>query len=382
MPEKILMPKLGMTMETGTITKWYKKEGDVVAKGEAIVEVLTDKANMDVESPVSGTLYKILAKEGEEIVVNGLIGIIRLEGESDGDVKKLLDVKEIKEQFTEEIKKEVKVKKIVQEENYIPSTPYAKQLAKEKGINLEELPKSESGVVSSKSFPLLNIENTINLSPIVKAMADKMVESNKIPQFTLYYDVVAETLLQVNETCKKLGYKSSLTPIIVKAISELFRDFPLFKYSFDGEKLIDNGHHNIGIAVETERGLFVPVIKNVESLDTKLLFDNFNAIIEKTINNALTLSDFEGGSLTISNLGMFGVDSFRALLVPGQVAILAVSAIEEKPVIINGGMFIKKVFNISISCDHRVVDGATAAKFMQAFKKLTEEKIDEVIKCQ
>jgi len=383
MPEKILMPKLGMTMESGTITKWYKKEGDTVLKGEPIVQVLTDKANMDVEAPVSGKLFKILAKDGDEVPVNAIIGIILLEGETEKDVKEIQETKEVNEQREEKNKEEFVENKIDQEKNnYIPSTPYAKKLAQEKGIKMEELQKNEAGIVTSKSLLNLGSEQVINLSSITKAMAERMTESNKIPQFTLYYDIYAEKLLQVNDFCKKTGYKSSITPILVKVLSELFKGFPLFRYKFDGEKLFDSGHHNIGIAVQTKNGLIVPVLKNVELLDTKSLFSNFNALIERTLNNNLDISDLEGGSFTVSNLGMFGVDSFRALLVPGQLGIIAISAIKEKVVVIDSGIFVRKVFNVSISCDHRVVDGATAARFMQSFKNFIEEKLDEVIKCQ
>jgi pyruvate dehydrogenase E2 component (dihydrolipoamide acetyltransferase) len=383
MPEKILMPKLGMTMESGTITKWYKKEGDTVLKGEPIVQVLTDKSNMDVEAPVSGKLFKILAKEGDEVPVNAIIGIILLEGETEKDVKEIQETKEVNEQREEKNKGEFVENKIDQEKNnYIPSTPYAKKLAQEKGIKMEELQKNEAGIVTSKSLLNLGSEQVINLSSITKAMAERMTESNKIPQFTLYYDIYAEKLLQVNDFCKKTGYQSSITPILVKVLSELFKDFPLFRYKFDGEKLFDSGHHNIGIAVQTKSGLIVPVLKNVELLDTKSLFSNFNALIERTLNNNLDISDLEGGSFTVSNLGMFGVDSFRALLVPGQLGIIAISAIKEKVVVIGSGIFVRKVFNVSISCDHRVVDGATAARFMQSFKNFIEERLDEVVKCQ
>jgi len=213
-----------------------------------------------------------------------------------------------------------------------------------------------------------------------KVMAEKMTESGKIPQFTLYYDIGADNLINLNNQFKKENLKSSITPILIKILALVMDSFPIFCLNFDGEKIIRSAHKNIGIAVQTKKGLVVPVIKDVDSLSTKELFTKFNMFIQNAKDEKITLSDMEEGTITISNLGMFGVSYFRPLLIPGQTAIIAISTIQEKLILINSGIFIRKMMNIAISCDHRIVDGVTAAQFMQSLKETIEAKISEVFK--
>ncbi len=385
MPELVEMPKLGMTMETGIITKWYKKEGDSVCEGEALVEVMTDKANMDVESPATGSVYRIFVREGEEVEVGKVIAIIELPTDSREELTKISISKEKRkkseiEPTKKEIAKETKERTITT--TGILATPLAKYIAGKKGINLRKVPQNKYGVVTEKSLDKIKVTSgeEISLSPMQKAMAARMTESGKIPQFTLYYDIDAENLVNLNNHLKEKGYKSSITPIFVKILASVMDSFPIFSSNFDGGKIVRSMHKNIGIAVQTEKGLIVPVVKDVDSLSMGELFTKFNMLLQNARDGKLTLSDMEGGTITISNLGMFGVSHFKALLVPGQTAIVAISAIQEKPVVIKNNILVRKVMNVSISCDHRIIDGTTAAKFMQSLRKILETKLEEVFK--
>lgn len=386
MPEILYMPKLGMTMEKGTITSWYAKEGDSIGEAKPIVEVMTDKANMDVEAPASGVLYKILATEGEEVDVGKPIAIIRLATDTEEDLKKLENEglqKEKEPLFpTPQEESNTQEEKTVESSvNYVPATPLAKKIVREKNIDLKNTQKNEYGIVTEKSLygTAESTKEEFTLSPIQKAMAEKMIESSKIPQFTLYYEIIAEKIVEINAKLKSKGYNSSITPLLAKLIAQVLDLFPIFNTKFDGEKLILYKEKNIGVAVATQFGLFVPVIKGVDKLSLKDLFNNFSDFVSKANSNSLTLADLEGGTVAISNLGMYEVDAFTALLVPGQTAIFAVSAIKDKLIIENNSMFVKKVFNISISCDHRIIDGATASKLMQTIKKNIEVDLDDEV---
>jgi pyruvate dehydrogenase E2 component (dihydrolipoamide acetyltransferase) len=385
MPELVEMPKLGMTMEVGTIVKWYKKEDDFINEGEPLIEVITDKVVMDVESPATGIVYKIFAKEGEEIEVGKVIAVIKLTTDSKEELAKFNTAKERKKELGTEVEKEVtkKTKKKNIGTTEVPTTPFARYIASKERIDLEKAPRNTHGIVTGESINKIKIasdKEEIPFLPMQKVMAKRMTESVKIPQFTLYYDIGADNLINLNNQFKKENLKSSISPILIKILAQVMDSFPIFCSNFDGEKIIRSTHKNIGIAVQTKKGLIVPVIKDVDSLSTKKLFTKFNVLTQNAKDGKLTLSDMDEGTITISNLGMFGVSYFKALLVPGQTAIIAISAIQEKLVIINSGIFIRKMMNIAISCDHRVVDGVTAAQFMQSLKETIEAKISEVSK--
>lgn len=383
MPELVEMPKLGMTMEVGTIIKWCKKEGDFINEGEPLLEVMTDKVVMDIESPTTGIVYKVLAKEGEEIEVGKVIAVIKLKKDSKKDLVKYNTPeerkKELRAKTEEEFTKKSKKKKI--SATKIPATPFARFMKNKEAVDLEKASRNKHGIIIGESInktKLTSDKEEISLLPMQKAMAERMTESGKIPQFTLYYDIEADNFINLNNQLKKEGLKSSITPILIKILAQVMDSFSIFCSNFDGEKVIRSASKNIGIAIQTKKGLVVPVIKDVDALTTEELFTKFNILTQKAKDEKLTLLDMEEGTITISNLGMFGVSYFRPLLIPGQIAIIAVSAIKEKLVVINNGLFIRKIMNVSISCDHRIVDGATAAQFMQSLKETIEAKISEV----
>lgn len=386
MPEKIIMPRMGMTMETGFVTKWYKKEGESVKAGEPIVEIMTDKANMDIEAESNGVIYKILVEEGNEVPVGNVIGIIKNEQDTEEDLKKILKELSNGQQSNtlsepEAAIEEKRPKSSLEQsdENYKAATPYAKKLAKKYGINLKEM-SSNKAITSKEIFEKSKYQTNAFSNPVQKAMAQRMTESAKIPQFTLYFNFRVSDLLKSLNDFKVNFPKVTLTAFIVKALSLAMEKFPVFKSQYENNTIKTSTHANIGVAVATENGLFVPALKDVESKSLPEVAGELALLRQKALNGTLDITDMSNASITVSNMGMFGVDMFRALLVPGQSAILAVSAIEDKVTVKNGGIFIEKVMNISISCDHRFVDGATAARFMNEIKSILENKYGEILK--
>ncbi len=371
MPEIVEMPKLGMTMESGTIISWLKKEGDRIEEGEGLLEVMTDKTNIEIESPVRGIVYKLLADEGEEKKVGEPIAIIQLEGEKEENIIPLLDKKE-KDGAPSFEKKEEKRK----ETKSSLATPYARYLSKKRGIDIKDISSGDKIITGELILSL----KTTTISPIQKAMSKRMEESAKIPQFTLFYEFDMENILALNKNLKEKGYNSSLTPIFLKVVSQIMEKYPLFNSLYIENDIIPVTNKNIGIAVQTERGLLVPVLKNIENLKEEELFNKYNVLIQKAKSGELDITDTEGGTITISNLGMYGVKSFRALLVPGQMAILAIGKIDDSIKIVGRDILIRKMANISISCDHRVIEGAYAAKFMESLKEAIENITEETIK--
>ncbi|MEM3573788.1 MAG: dihydrolipoamide acetyltransferase family protein [Nitrososphaeria archaeon] len=382
MPEILRMPQMGMTMKEGTITKWYKKVGDRVKKGEFLFQVLTDKANMDVESPVEGVLFVTLVNEGEEAKIGDPIAIIRLDDDTEVDIEqvmknighesaKISEDKQIEKQSIDFEKRKSDVEK------YIPATPLAKKIAKESNVNLTPEMVNEFGFISSKNIPIKKAPIVVN--SYMTAMMKRMEESNKIPQFTLYYDIVADGLLEAKKNLESKGYNIGITPILIKLIAEKISEYKIFSYAFKDGNLVQNPVGNIGIAVETDEGLVVPVVKSVNEKKIGELLKEYRSLISKARDKKLSIEDMEGGTVTVSNLGNYDIDHFRALVVPGQSAIFAVSTIKNRVVVENKGIFIRQVFNISISCDHRFIDGATAAKLMLDIKKIIENGLLEEV---
>ncbi len=381
------MPRMGMTMETGVITKWYKKVGDPVKSGEPIVEIMTDKANMDVEAESSGYIYKIFAEEGEEVPVGNIIGIIKNENDTEESLKLFLknlnltnsnatnnNLPPTKAKHSKE-----KIHNKQKTAKEISATPLAKRLAKKYGIDIRKI--ETTSIATSKDILIEAAKQNISSNYVQKAMAQKMIESAKIPQFTLWYDFIVTDLFRLFTEIKSKFSKLTLTAFIVKATSYAIKKHPIFNSVYkDGQIITLNNKTNIGVAIATEKGLFVPTITNVEVKSLRDITNELFLLKEKAVNGNLNPQDFAEASITISNMGMFGVDMFKALLVPGQSAILAVSSVKDSIRVRDNGIFIEKIMNISISCDHRFIDGAKAAQFMNEIKLIIEKKYREILK--
>ncbi len=404
MEEVVLMPRLSDTMTEGVIAGWHKKVGDTVKKGEVLADIETDKATMELESYKDGILLYQGAKAGEKILVNELLCIIGKEG---------LDVNAIVAAVKGEAKNAAApapasvpapaaapASTAVVNEGRIFASPLAKKIAQEKGIDLkyvkgtgengritradlEGVAKStDAGGKTNTAAPALVPSGNVSfvdtpVSQMRKVIAKRLSESLfTAPHFYLTMKInmdaaiKARTLLNENATTK-----ISFNDMIVKATALSLKQHPKVNSSWMGDFIRENHHVNIGIAVAVDEGLLVPVLRFADGLSLSQISGTVKEFAKKAKDKKLQPADWEGSTFTISNLGMFGIDSFTAIINPPDACILAVGGIAEEPVVKNGQIVPGNVMNVTLSCDHRVVDGATGAAFLQTLKSLLEEPL-------
>ncbi len=410
MAKKVIMPKLGLTMEEGVINKWLVKEGDRVEKGDPLFEVATDKVNMEVEAPASGVVLKILYPEGSTVPITKTVAYIGEEGEevpSEEEVAGEAAVEVAEKESREEIQEESVSQKestfTVEAESgkRLKVSPLAKRLAMEHGIDLstivgtgpggriikrdiekalaEQKPKTREAVskpATSKTVPLTRIR---------KIIAQRMLQSmqNK-PHFFLTREVRADELVALREKLlplveKRTGYRVSYTDILVKIVARALEEFPEINAYFLEEEIQFNEQVNIGIAVALDEGLVVPVLRDANRKSITSIVKETNELVQKARQGKLLPEDLENGTFTISNLGMFGVDSFTAIINPPQSAILACGAIRRKPYFDGKEIIPAYLWNLTLSCDHRIIDGATAAKFMSTLVSFIEDPLNLIL---
>ncbi|WP_029688164.1 dihydrolipoamide acetyltransferase family protein [Thermoanaerobacter sp. A7A] len=399
----VTMPKLGMTMTSGKITKWLKNEGERVAQGEPLLEIETDKVTMEEEASFSGVLLKILAKEGETVQVNQPIAIIGQQGENIEDLLKQSNV--IEEQKEPQQKEAVEAKEPIleQQQTLKPTkpraTPVARKIAKEHGIDLtqikgggpsgriqrkdveeylknlqqkqlpiQEEPKSQP-VTYTKTIPLVGMRGII---------ANKMKQSvNTAPHYYVTMEINMEEILKLKDTLnqKLQDTKITINTILIKASSIAIKEYPIINSFVQDDQIILKDQINIGLAVALEEGLIVPVIREADKKGLSEIAYEERQLIEKAREGKLTPDEYSGGSFTISNLGMFDVTRFTAIINQPEVAILAVGKIKDTPIVQNGQIGIKPIMEVTLSSDHRVIDGAVAAKFSKRIKEILEDPL-------
>ncbi|MGI1690532.1 dihydrolipoamide acetyltransferase family protein [Thermoanaerobacter uzonensis] len=399
----VTMPKLGMTMTSGKITKWLKNEGERVAQGEPLLEIETDKVTMEEEASFSGVLLKILAKEGETVQVNQPIAIIGQQGENIEDLLKQSNV--VEEQKEPQQKEAVEAKEPIleQQQTLKPTkpraTPVARKIAKENGIDLAQIKGSgPSGRIQRKDVeeylknlqqrkPLTQEEpksqpvsytKTISLTGMRGIIADKMQKSMNIaPHYYVTMEINMEEVLKLRETLseKVQNAKISINTFIIKAVALAIKKYPIINSFVDNDQIILKDQINIGLAVALEEGLIVPVIREADKKGLSEIAYEERQLIEKAREGKLTPDEYSGGSFTISNLGMFDVTRFTAIINQPEVAILAVGKIKDTPIIENGQIGIKPIMEVTLSSDHRVIDGAVAAKFLKRIKEILEDPL-------
>ncbi len=402
MAREVIMPKLGLTMEEGVINKWFVREGERVEKGDPLFEVATDKVNMEVESPASGVVLKILYPEGATVPITEVIAYIGEEGEEVPVPQK--GAPEGKPEDRERVaEEEVVTQKTETAKERIKASPLARKLAQEYGIDLatitgtgpggrivredverarrtlEEAKKREVPVVERVPMAEEAKGSVVPLSRMRQIIAQRMVESVRTkPHFFVFQEILAEELVKMRERLlplveKETGLRVSYTDILVKVVAKALERYPLLYASFTDEGIVFHEHVNIGVAVALEDGLIVPVVKEVERKSIAQITRELHDLVERAKAGKLTPEEISGGTFTISNLGMFGVDAFTAIINPPESAILACGAIKKKPVFDGKDIVPLAVMELVLSCDHRIVDGAVAAQFMQFLKTLLEE---------
>lgn len=419
------MPKLSDTMQEGVIAKWNIKEGDKVSSGDIIAEVETDKATMDVEVFDGGTVLKILAKEGEAVPLGGKMVII---GEPGEDISALLDGTSSKGAApTEAPKKDEKAAKsesseksasTKEEEKFDPLfgdidggkatpdsagdgrikvTPLAKKMAKEEGIDLAKVKGSgpngrivkadiegfdksastESVSASSPAYPSFSVDvedKDTRISQMRKTIAKRLAESKFTnPHFYETIDIDMKAAIAAREAMNATGdVKISFNDLVVKACAKALRQHPKVNSSWLDDIIRQHGGVHVAIAVAIEDGLVTPVIRNTDIKGLAQISAETRDLAKRARDKKLEPKDWEGSTFTISNLGMFGIEEFTAIINPPNAAILAVGAIRDVPVVENGQVVPGKRMKVTLSSDHRVVDGATSAEFLNSVRRFLE----------
>ena len=373
MVTKVVMPRLSLTMKEGTVVQWFKKEGETVQKGEPLVEVLSEKVTYDVEAPASGILRKILAVEGVDVPVAGTLGIIAEPDEPIPEMEEAavaLPPERIEEVATlpeKEIVKKVRER--------VPASPAAKRLAKEHGIDLAKVRGSgpEGRIVEAdvkryleeKATLVPRVREVIPLTGIRKTTAERVsLSARTAPHSTITMEVDMSNAVKLREKTQV-----SYTDILVKAVAQALEEHRILNSTLEHEQIKIFEDINIGVAVATEKGLVVPVIRNANKKSLTEINLALKELVEKAREGKLTKEDVTGGTFTVTNLGMYGVEVFIPIINPPEAAILGVGKITEKPVIINKEIKTKPIMYLSLSYDHRIVDGAPAAQFLQKVKQ-------------
>lgn len=412
MAEVIRMPKMSDTMTEGVIAEWHKKEGDKVKPGDILADVETDKATMELENFEAGTLLYIGVKKGEAVPVNAIIAIVGKEGE---DIKALITSESAPAEAKSEAapakeaapaaKAETAVSAPVaapapvaasSDDDRLKASPLARKIAEDKGIDLRDLSGSGDGgrivkrdldnytpaaaAASAPSFaPVVGEEKytEVVVSQMRKTIARRLAESKfSAPHFYLTIDIDMDNTMaartQINEVASA---KVSFNDMVIKASALALRKHPKINSSWLGDKIRFNQHINIGVAMAVEEGLLVPVVRYADNKPLSQIASEVKVFAGKAKDKKLQPSDWEGNTFTISNLGMFGIEEFTAIINPPDACIMAVGAIRQEPVVKNGQVVPGNRMKVTLSCDHRVVDGASGAEFLQTFKQLLEEPV-------
>ena len=434
MLQEVVLPQLGQTMEEGTIEKWHKAEGEPIKKGEILFELTTDKATLEVESFVEGVVKKILVEEGQTVAVNELIAIIGAEEDQlpeDIDALRQKARKPVAGRETPAGPVEVAAPaaaiaaesrpaapagrifaspraRTIAREKHVPlsvlhgtgpegriverdvlaylkklegvrHTPAARLVASERGIDLLAVRPAEEGGRITKEDVLRQAEalvtegRAIPLSPMRSTIARRMTAAKQtVPHFYLIGQVRMRKALELREGLKTPQREISLTALLVKAAALALKENPRANARFEGDRIALNDRINVGVAVAVEDGLFVPVIKDADVKGLAAVSSELKQLAATAREGKLIPEQYEGGSLTLSNLGMFGVDYFLPIINPPESCIIGIGQIAETVVARDGAIAIEPVMKVSLSADHRVIDGAEAARFFQAFRNALE----------
>jgi len=367
MVTKVVMPKLSLTMKEGTVGKWYKKEGDYVQKGEPIVEVISEKATYDLEAPASGVLRKILVQEGVDARVNAVLAVITASDEAFSET-------EILAEETPETVQEVREKAL--------ASPAAKRLAREYEIDLSLITGTgpEGRIVEEDVRRLIEetrgilpkVKEVIQLTGFRRTSAERVSASFKTaPHSTIMMEVDVSKAAELHDKLQV-----SYTAILVKSVAKALTEHRIINSTFGGNQIKIFEDVNLGMAVATEYGLVVPVIRNADKKSSVEIDDAIKDLTEKAKQGKLAREEVTGGTFTITNLGMYGVEFFTPIINPSEAAILGVGKITEKPVATNGKVEVKPMMMLSLSYDHRVMDGAPAAEFLRKVKDKIEKTLD------
>jgi len=371
---KILMPRLSLTMKEGTVVEWFKEEGATVEKGEPLVEVLSEKATYDIEAPASGVLRKILAPEGTDAPVAGILGVITAPDEELPELEAAPAAPRIEAEEAVAFPERKPVERV---EEPVIASPAAKRLAREHDIALTKVRGTgpEGRIVEEDVRSLIEevkatprVREVIPLVGIKKTAAERVsLSARRAPQSTITMEVDMFNAVKLRESVH-----ASYTDMLVKAAAKALAEHPIINSTLENEKIKIFADINVGVAVATEGGLIVPVIYNADRKTLEEIASALKRLVEKAKQGRLTKEELTGGTFTITNLGMYEVDVFTPIVNPPETAILGVGRVVERPVVVNKETVIRPVMHLSLTFDHRVVDGAPASEFLQKVKQAME----------
>lgn len=428
----IFMPALSPTMETGTLAKWLVKEGDKVSAGQVLAEIETDKATMEYESADEGIVGKILVAEGtEEVAVGTKIAVLLEEGESaDAIQADSAPAPKAEAPKAEAAPQPQAAAPAAQPQaapaapaaapaagDRIKASPLARRIASQKGIDLSAVkgsgpngrivkadvesfqpgaaapaaaaapapaaakaPAAAPAAAPSYAPPADVPFEEVKLSNMRKTIARRLQESKQtVPHFYLTVDCEIDALMKVrkelNSRLEKEGVKVSVNDFVIRAVALALKKVPAANVQFAGDKMYWFKRQDVSVAVAIDGGLITPVVKDAGSLGLAEISKQVAQLAEKARAGKLAPEEYQGGTFSVSNLGMYGIKQFEAVINPPQACILAVGAGEQRPVVKDGALAVATVMTVTLSCDHRAVDGAVGAEFLQAFKRLIEDPL-------
>lgn len=412
MPIEILMPALSPTMTSGNLAKWTKKEGEDIKAGDVIAEIETDKATMEVEAVDEGKLAKILISEGaKEVAVGSLIAVILEEDEDEKSVDEFIkshlsksEVKDIpKEEKVLEASPKIEEKSSPkpQSNDRIFASPLAKRIAEQNNIDLtkvtgtgpggrivkDDLASAKSSTRGQTGIVSRNADESriVPHSTMRGVIASRLTESKQnIPHFYLNIECNLDKLLEARADINSMAgqdnpYKLSVNDLVIKAVSFALRDVPEANASWSDEGSIYYNNVDISVAVAIDEGLITPIVRNADQKSLIDISGEMKSLAKRARDGALSPEEYQGGGFTISNLGMYNIKRFNAIINPPQSAILAVGAGEKRPVIIDDELSIATIMDVTLSCDHRIIDGAVGANFLNAFRDYIEHPVKMII---
>lgn len=398
MATNVIMPALGVAQQTGTLLKWLKTEGQSVTKGEPLMEIETDKATVEIEASASGILTRVAAKAGDEIPVGQTIALILAPGEAPPAKQDTLATAPVLPPLRREEGRGEGQRSAAKTATNQPvqsaqggrvlASPKARRIAREQGIELRSLRGSgpDGSVLAadvlrttpeqaSQPITAPTPQEIIPLSPMRRIVGERMALSKlSAPHFYVSIDVDMSAVRKFRIEWRQRGDEviPSINDFILLACARALRDFPMVNSTYTGQGIKQHADINIGMAVALDEGLVVPVLRNTDRLSLTELAAQSRELIDKAQTKKLFPLDYEGGTFTVSNLGMLGVDSFIAIINPPQCAILAVGRVAPRVVAEDGMFAIKSLMTATLSADHRVIDGAIGARFLKQVKERLE----------
>ena len=375
MTTKIVMPRLSLTMKTGSVIQWFKKEGEAVEKGEPIVEVLSEKVTYDVEAPAAGILRKILAEEGMDMPVSATLAFIAAPDEELPEVEAVTEAPQPKLIEEAIIQEEIEATAVKER---VLASPAAKRMAREYNVDLIQVQGTgpEGRIVEGdikcfleeKTGLMPCVKEVIPLTGIRKITAERVASS---------FQTAAHSFIIMNVDMTKAvklreKTKLSYTALLVYAVAKTLREHPTINSTLVDGKIQVYEDINIGVAVSIEKGLVVPVIKNADKKQLVEISSELEKLVEDARQSKLSKEQLTGGTFTLTNLGMYGVSTFLPIINPPEAAILAAGCTIEKPVVADKKIVVKPLMTLTLAYDHRIIDGAPVSIFLRKVKEIIE----------